>query len=449
MAFRVIIFKKMKTYESGTTPFYRKALRRLWATDVLVIGSGSAGASAAIAAARQGASVAMVERYGFPGGISTQVLDTFYGFYTPGATPRKVVGGIPDAVVEALKERGLAIERPNTYGAGTGITYDPEALKMTWEQMALGAGVRLLYHTLVVDAVMEAGRVCGVVAASKEGLLELRADVVIDASGDADVAAAAGVPYEGPRTGSPVQPGTTTFRLINVDVERAGQVSKDRLHHLMREAAAGGRYDLPRREGSVHITPHQGVMVTNMTRVQQVDVANTVDLTMAEVEGRRQALAYFRFLRECVPGYEDAVLINTSTQIGIRESRRIFGDYRLSREDVLAARQFDDAIARCGAPIEDHDAGRETRWEYLPEGASYQIPYRCLLPQEVEGLLVAGRCLSADHDAHASVRSMGQCMAMGQAAGVAAALTVEHNGDVRDIDVQALQDRLCAIGAVI
>ena len=192
-------------------------------------------------------------------------------------------------------------------------------------------------------------------------------------------------------------------------------VKKDELHARMEAAIQSGDYHLPRKEGSAHITPIPNTMVTNMTRVAQVDATDPEQLTGAEIEGRRQAFEYARFLRDRVPGYENAVIGKLSHQIGVRESRRIFGEYRLNREDVLAARKFDDAIARCGAPIEDHHAGSDTIWKYLPEGETYQIPYRCLLPKAVDGLLVAGRCLSADHDAHASVRSMGQCMAMGQA----------------------------------
>ncbi len=258
-------------------------------------------------AARLGASVALVERYGFMGGISTQVLDTFYGFYTPGETPRKVVGGVPDLVVGELERRGVAVYRPNTYGEGQGITYDPETLKVVWETLATQSGVRLLYHTFVLDALLEGERVCGVVAATKGGLIRLRASVVIDASGDADVAAAAGVPFESAKDG-PVQSLTTTFRLINVDMARARQVKKSDLHALMQEAIESGAYDLPRREGSVHITPFEGVMATNLTRVGQIDATDPEQLTQAEVEGRRQALEYARFLRDRVPGYERSVL---------------------------------------------------------------------------------------------------------------------------------------------
>lgn len=427
------------TYSTSTT--------RLWHSDVLVIGSGSAGATAAITAAQQGERVTLVERYGFMGGISTQVLDTFYGFYTPGSEARKVVGGVPDQVVNALMANKRAILRPNTYGAGQGITYDPQALKILWETLATQAGVRLLYHTFVVDVLMEQGQVRGVVAVNKGGFFEIPARIIIDASGDADVAVAAGVPYEGAEHGA-VQSLTTTFSMINVDTERARSVKKERLHELMGEAIEQG-YSLPRKEGSIHITPFDGVMVTNMTRVGAVNAIDAIALTEAEIEGRRQADEYARFLIDKVPGYEKAVMGQLSHQIGVRESRRIYGRYRLTRNDVISARDFEDAIARCGAPIEDHHAGSDTKWLYLPDGATYGIPYRCLLPETVEGLLVVGRCFSAEHDAHASARSMGQCMAMGQAAGMAATIANRSQVMPNEVNSQILRDRLIKIGAVV
>ena len=425
---------------------YQKPFKQQIETEVLVVGSGSAGATAAIAAAQSGARTLLVERYGFMGGISTQVLDTMYGFYIPGSSGRKVVGGIPDLVVEELKRLGVMILRPNTYGAGQGITYDPETLKIVWEQLAIKSGVNILFHTLVIDVLQENGQVSGVVAANKGGLFEIKARVVIDASGDADVAAAAGVPFESAENG-PIQSLTTTFRLLNVDVEQARQVKKDRLQALMMDA--GTEYNLPRKEGSVHITPLAGVMATNMTRVSRINPLDVEQLSQAEIEGRRQAFEYYRFLRDKVPGYKNSSLGSLSTQIGVRESRRIFGQYRLKRKDVVSARKFEDAIAQCGAPIEDHHGGKDTRWEYLPDGETYQIPYRCLLPQDVKGLLVAGRCLSADHDAHASVRSMGQCMAMGQAAGFAAALSLQKNCLPHEVNIHNLQEKLRQTGALL
>jgi glycine/D-amino acid oxidase-like deaminating enzyme len=413
--------------------------------DVLVAGAGSAGATAAIATARTGARTLLVDRLGFLGGTSTAVLDTFYAFFTPGEEPRKVVSGIPDDVVAGLRDEDAAIERPNTYGAGTGITYDPEVLKRVWESLVLDAGADVLLHAFVAGVEREGDRVAAVRLWTKGGELVVRARCVVDATGDADVCHLAGAPYEPPGEG--VQSLSTVFRLAGVDVARVEAVPKQELWRLMREARDSGRYALPRIEGSIHRTPQPGVMMALMTRMRDVDATDPWQLTRAELEGRRQCREYFRFLRENVPGCEDAVLVSTSPAIGVRESRRLLGEYVLTADDVLAARRFDDQIARCGAPIEDHHAGADTRWVYLESGASYGIPYRALLPRAVDGLLVAGRCFSATHDAHASARSMATCMAMGQAAGTAAALAAADGIEPRALDPQRLRARLREDGA--
>jgi len=409
--------------------------------DVLVVGAGSAGSTAAIAAARAGASTLLVDRFGFLGGTSTAVLDTFYAFYTPGAQPQKVVSGIPDEVVARLTERGMAFERPNTYGAGTGITYDPESLKRVWDELVEEAGARTLLHALAFGVEVEEGRVVGVDVATKSGVRRLRPRVVVDCSGDADICALAGAPFEAP--GDDVQSLSTVFRIANVDVARAESLPKKELWSLMREARDSGRYALTRIEGSVHRTPHEGVMMALMTRVRKVDATDADQLSAAEPEGRRQAHEYFRFLHECVPGYERAVLLSTSPAIGVRESRRIVGEHVLTADEILAATRFTDQIARCGAPIEEHHAGDDTRWVYLEEGATYGVPFRALQPRELENVLVAGRCFSATHDAHASARSMATCMAMGQAAGTAAALSDEP----KHLDSERLRRQLRADGA--
>jgi hypothetical protein len=180
-----------------------------------------------------------------------------------------------------------------------------------------------------------------------------------------------------------------------------------------------------------------------------VDATDPRQLTHAEMEGRRQVQEYHRFLRSLVQGFERSVLVATSPAIGVRESRRVMGDYRLTREDVLDARRFDDEIALCGAPIEDHAAGSDTKWKYVPQSGVYGIPYRSLLPAGVEGMLVAGRCFSATHDAHASARSMATCMAMGQAAGTAAALAVASGASPRSVDVDVLRACLAEDGALL
>lgn len=426
---------------------YTRNLPRLWEVDVVVVGSGSAGATAAIAAARSGARTVLIERFGFMGGTSTQVLDTFYGFYTPGSVAYKVVGGIPGEVVDALKARHAAFERPNTYGAGTGVTYDPLTLRVVWEELALAAGVRLLYHSFCTDVLMDGDQITGVVVDGKRGLMSISARVVIDCTGDADVCHQAGAPYERAGDIDPAQTLTTTFRMINVDVASAQGFGKKSLWAKMEEATMNGAYGLPRKEGSWHITTQAGVVHTIMTRIADVDATDPVALTEAEIQGRKQALEYARFLKDQVPGYEQAELSWLSDPIGVRETRRVYGKYRLTRDNCLEAKKFDDAIGACGAPLEDHHAGSDTTWHYLPDGMTYDIPYRTLVPEKVEGLLVAGRCFSATHDAHASCRSMAQTMTMGQAVGTAAALAVKSDVSPAEVDISALQERLRDIGA--
>lgn len=426
--------------------------------DVVVVGSGSAGSSAAIAAGRSGARTLLIEKLPFLGGVSTAVLDTFYGFYTPGSAARKVVGGIGDDVVAGLRRLGPVLERPNTYGAGTGVTYLAEHLKVVWEELVTTAGVQVLLHAFVQAAETVDGRITRLVVATKAGLQEVEASVFVDASGDGDLCHFAGFGYELAGSVSPAQTATTTFRMVNVNHDRRDQVSKDEFHGLMAAAADSGGYDLPRREGSDHITPIDGMIATVMTRIDQAaesadgEIRNATDpdlLTAAEIAGRRQALEYVRFLIDRVPGYEQARLVALSSQLGLRETRRVYGDYRLTRDDVLAARQFDDQVGLCGAPIEAHDPGVGTKWEYLPDGAAVGIPLRTLVPSDGSNVLMAGRCFSAEHDAQASVRSMAQCMAMGQAAGTAAALALDHSGMVREVDVIALLGRLDRNGAIL
>jgi glycine/D-amino acid oxidase-like deaminating enzyme len=430
--------------------------------DVCVVGAGSAGSTAAIAAARTGASVLLIDRLPFLGGTSTAVLDTFYGFYTPGIESLKVVGGIADDVVAGLRAIGRVVERPNSYGAGTGVTYLADHLKVVWERLATDAGVRILLHAAVQEVEVqdgpEGGRVDALVVATRAGLARVRAATFIDASGDADLCAFAGFGYETAGDLDPAQTLTTTFRMANVDLVRRRTIDTAGLHRLMSDAADSGAYDLPRREGSDHITPIDGMTATVMTRLpstRPTDGGRTVNptdpwfLSEAEIAGRRQALEYARFLVDRVPGYEHASLVGLGTGIGVRETRRVYGDYRLTRDDVLAARVFDDAIGLCGAPIEDHRGGPDTTWAYLPDGAAVGIPYRALVVRDAANVLVAGRCFSATHDAHASVRSMAQCMAMGQAAGTAAALATNRGHDPRDVDRDALRARLQADGAIL
>lgn len=430
---------------------------RIADVDVVVVGSGSAGATAAIAAARTGASVVLIEKLPFLGGISTSVLDTFYGFFTPGTRSIKVVGGVPDDVISAMRDLGPVLERPNTYGAGTGITYNMEHLKLAWEKLVRGTGVRVLLHSFVQDVAAHDGHVEELLVATKAGLARVGGRVFIDASGDADLCFHAGFGFERAGERAAAQSLTTTFRMTGVDTVRRRSMTTADVHALMAEAAESGDYDLPRREGSDHATPIESMTATNMTRLEAtrpgsggvVDTSDPDFLTAAEMDGRAQAFEYARFLVDRVPGYENASLVALATQIGVREIRRVYGDYRLTGEDVMGARQFSDQIGLSGAPLEDHRPGVDTRWQYLPDGSCVGIPLRTLIVRDADNVLAAGRCFSATHDAQASVRSMGQCMAMGQAAGTAAALAVSARTTPRALPFAELESRLITDGALL
>jgi len=431
--------------------------RELSGYQVVVLGAGSAGCSAAIAAAQSGARTLLIDRLPFAGGTSTGVLDTFYGYYTPGAVAKKIVGGVPDQIVNELKKLGPVVERPNTYGAGTGVTYNPEHLKVAWERLLRISNVDLLLHSLVHEVKVKDGRVTSLVLANRAGVYSVAADIFIDCSGDADLTHLADLPYERAGDISPAQTLTTTFRMVNVDMAERKSINKDKLHELMAEAAEEG-YELPRREGSDHITTVPNTTATVMTRLDSITpegdgfksvVEDPFFLTKSEMAGREQALEYARFLKAKVPGYRNSELYGLSTFLGIRETRRVYGDYRVTRDDVLSARQFDDQIALCGAPIEDHHSGDGTEWRYLPEGSAVGIPLSALRVKDAENLLVAGRCFSASHDAHASIRSMGQCMAMGQAAGINAALASAAKKSIREVPIEDIQNSLIKSGAVL
>jgi hypothetical protein len=246
--------------------------------------------------------------------------------------------------------------------------------------------------------------------------------------------------------------------MVNVDVKKRKSFTKDQLHAAMEQAVLDG-YQLPRREGSDHITTVDNTMATVMTRVDSVraktnnEIESVLDnpffLSESEINGREQALEYARFLIDRVPGYENSALYGLSTFLGIRESRRVYGDYRVTREDVLTAQHFDDQIALCGAPIEDHHSGTGTNWAYIPNSGVVGIPLRALQVKDSINTLVVGRCFSATHDAHASIRSMAQCMAMGTAAGTVAAIASKNSKEIRGIDFNDIKKVLKTGGAIL
>ena len=433
---------------------FSRSITKEYHTDILIIGSGSAGSTAALAASQGKYRVTLVERYGFPGGTSTQMLDTFYGFFTPSDMPRKIVGGIPDTIVNTLDRSGDIFLRPNTYGAGTGVNYNPEKLKQVWDTLLLENEVQLFYHTTLVGIENIGETSTGIFFHKGIGFFSITAKRIVDASGDADYCHWAGIPYEKAGEKEPAQSLTTTFRMCNVEhseYEAAG--GKKMMKAKMADAYEKGRYPLPRKEGSAHEMCQPKCISTVAVKVVDVDPLDVEGITKDEIEGRKQAFIFEDFFRSEVPGYMHSRIIGLSHQIGVRETRRVYGYYRLTKEDCMLARTFDDQIFLCGAPIEDHrkaaDGGSETYWQYVPHGGVYGIPYGTIVPKNSTTTWVVGRCFSATHDAHASCRSMAQTMSMGQAAGLAALLSLDMDCDAININVRKLQDSLLQLGAVL
>ncbi len=453
--------------------------------DVLVVGGGNAGCAAALAAARHGARTLLVERYGFLGGTATAGMVGPWMTFHSGS--KRIVGGIAQEIVERLQRKGGSpghVHDSSDY-VTTITPFDPEIHKALLFEMMQESGVNLLLHAYFLRAIMRPSipqgasipqhdsEVEGAVFATVAGEREYRAAITIDATADAYVAASAGVATQQGDERGRVQPASLMFRLSHVDLEKTASYVRAHpdqmrtslkahertapaltavagLYELWQSALDSGEVDIPREVVSFFITPYADEVSVNMTRVTNIDPLDPDDLTRAEVEARMQVMQLFDFFRKRVPGFEQARIAATGTQIGIRESRRIVGDYTLTRDDVLQGRRFDDAVARSAYPIDIHNpAGSGTTTHRLAAGESYEIPYRCLVPKSVERLLVAGRCISTTHEALASTRLTPTVMTLGQAAGTAAALAKKTASRLRDIDTQRLRSMLVNDGVLV
>lgn len=428
-----------------------KNLKTIKDVDILVVGAGSSGCVAAIAAASSKKyKVLLVERYGFFGGSSTQMLDTFYGFFTPGENPLKVIGGLPDKVVNVLDRHGEIFLRPNTYGAGTGVNYNPERLKFVWDNLLAEAGVDFLLHTTLIDVSPLSNGRYECIFWNKQGFWKVEPQRVIDASGDADFCHLAGFPYEIAGEKEPAQSMTTTFRMANVELETYEKAGGKK---LLKEIMANTSHPLPRKEGSAHAMNVEKCISTVAVKVSGLSALLANELTKAEIEGRRQAFIFEDFFRKEVPGYENSKIIGLSNQIGVRETRRVFGEHRLTREECMDAAIPPNSILLCGAPIEDHREGKsgetETVWQYVPKSGVYGVPFGTIIPKGSQSVLVTGRCFSATHDAHASCRSMAQTMAMGQAAGYAAVQSLEDDEALHQLTILKLRNKLYQNGVIL
>jgi hypothetical protein len=440
--------------------------------DVLVVGGGNAGCAAALAAARNGARTLLVERYGFLGGTATAAMVGPWMTFHSGE--ERIVGGIAQEIVERLVARGASpghLHDASDYVA-TITPFDPEIHKALLFEMMREAGVELLLHAYFLEALHDdAGVVTGARFATVGGTRDLRATVSIDATADAYVAASAGVAVQQGDAAGRVQPATLIFRLSHVDLAQTARYLRENpsemrtslppsertperltavagLYSLWARARARGEVSVQRELVSFFASPYPDEVTVNMTRVVNIDPLDPDDLTRAEVEARAQVMELFAFFKRDVPGFANCRLAATATQIGIRESRRIVGLYTLTRDDVLQGRTFADAVARSAYPIDIHNpTGSGTTTQRLAPGAAYEIPYRCLVPERVDGLLVAGRCISTTHEALASTRLTPTVMSLGQAAGTGAAIAAARGIAPRAVDARELRGALQRDGA--
>lgn len=444
------------------------------AVDVLVCGAGTAGVCAAVAAARQGARVLLVERHSCFGGMATVGSVTIWHSLYSMDRQTQVIAGLVQEGVQRLERRG-AVRNGRADGRGH-YEFDAEQLKLVFDEMVREAGVTPLLHTWVADVVREDDRVAAVLVENKSGRGAIRAGMVIDATGDGDVAARAGVPFEKGDARGLMQPPSLCFRVGGVDTttaQREGFATGAVARALNRPMDYNGQEYPNFLWKTLSLNRPDEYMMAGV-RVTEVDAADAWSLTRAEMDARRQMEWVLRRLKEDVPGFGNAHLVAMAGQIGVRETRRVLGEHLLQEEELLEGVRFPDAIAQGTYPVDIHHPTRrgilfkhlDGRWReiqedgstregfWTPEGAPrgtpcYQVPFRCLVPRQIDNLLVAGRCLSTTHEAHGATRVMVNCMQFGQAAGTAAVLCLDAGIAPRQLESARLRRALLDQGCVL
>ncbi len=416
--------------------------------DLIVAGGGFAGFAAAVSAARKGLSVLLIERYNALGGAAVHALvmpfmrywNRKLSDYEKDRVPAPDKGYFCGSVfLEAVREM------QRLTGVAHDTRFDEEIMKLVLNRMAISSGVKLLYNSVVTESEVQDGKVCAVKVYTKGGSLRFTADYFIDATGDGELCALSGCDFQlGREKDSLCQPMTLSFRMGGVDLERYLE-EKPKINPLYDEWKRAGRIQNPRENVLIFLNYNQGVLHFNTTRVVKKSPIDAFELTEAEIEAREQVFEMLHFLKSNFKSFENARVLSTAVQIGIRESRKILGEYVLSNEDCLSLARFDDAIAVSNYDIDIHNPeGSGTSHHYFAQGEWFEIPYRCLVPKGKKNLLVAGRCISASHEAQASIRIMPYCAQLGQAAGNAVFVAKRSGLPTDRIPVAQLQEILRA-----
>ncbi|AXK80549.1 FAD-dependent oxidoreductase [Pseudolabrys taiwanensis] len=418
--------------------------------DVVVLGGGPAGLAAAAAAAAHARRVLLIERYGFLGGMGTAAgVTNFCGLHANVfGEIKQVVHGVADDLLGRIDRLGGLNPPHRVFGKIDAQAYDTAVFKCAADDLLLSRGADLLFHALAAGVVMDdERRIKALLVETKSGRQAILGRVFIDCSGDGDLAAFAGAAYEkGDAHGDLLYP-SMMFRLNGVDADKAGEAWRT-IPALMDEAAKRG-VTFPRKGAIVRPQKHSIEWRVNVTQVKNddghaVDATDAVQFSRGEIDGRKQALDFFAFLKREAPGFADAYVVDIPPQLGVRETRRITGRYQLTADDVLTCASFDDTIGVNGWPIEAHVAGDVAwRWPDIPGSRGFNhLPYRMLTPPGLDNLLVAGRCASMTHEGQSAARVSGGCFVMGEAAGTAAHLSLAGNSPCADIAVDRLQETL-------
>lgn len=412
--------------------------------DLIVCGGGFAGAAAAVAAARNGVKVLLIEKSGFLGGAAGNCqVNPFMPYYTKiNGKKTDLSAGIFSEILEQLSALGGLHKN--------GGTFSEEILKLILDRMTSDTGVTVLFHSYITEVIKENGKICAVSCANKSGIQTFYADFFIDATGDADIAALAGCPFRvGRDSDNLCQPMTLCFRLANVDVDKVFSTHKE-INDVYKMKLKNGELKNPREDVLYMHHMANDILHLNSTRVIRKSPVDAFDISDAEREAREQIFELYTLLKENCEGFENAVLLASGPEIGVRESRMIDGLYMLTADDLKACTKFEDGIAACNYDIDIHNPdGSGTSHYYFAEGTYYTIPYRCLVPRRTDNLLVAGRCISGTHEAQASYRIMPVCCTLGEAAGIAAAVALEDGCGAADVNTEKLRNLLKKNGAFI